>query len=260
MTNEVQQHEVHPEELTLYALGALAGTELARVQKHVESCASCRLELQRLNADMGVLAMAAVPESTPPARVKDRLLAEIERDKRDRSDKKAGWNWSWAFRAALALILLAAVIFEWRDTRRLQAQNEDLSRQLQRERADSAQARAIAELMKDPGAMRITLMSTNSRPQPMAHVICSPENGRVLLMAHHLAPLGPGKMYELWLLPMSGKPVPAGMFNADAKWTAEMYHTGLPEYVEAKGFAITIEPAEGSSAPTTTPVLMGTSS
>ena len=258
MTNEVQQHEVHPEDLTLYALGSLEGAELARVRKHLEACASCRLELQRLNADMGILAMAAAPESTPPGRVKDRLMKRIAHTERDA--KVPAWNWSWAFRVALALILLVAVMIQWRNTRNLQAQNAQLKHELDQERAESAQSQAIAELMKDPGAMRITLMSTNSRPQPMAHVICSSQNGRVLLMAHNLAPLGPGKMYELWLLPMSGKPVPAGMFNSNAKWTAEMYHSGLPEYVEAKGFAITIEPAEGSPAPTSAPILMGTSS
>lgn len=258
MTNEVQQHEVHPEDLTLYALGALEGAEFARVRRHVESCASCRLELQKLNADMGALAMATAPESSPPGRVRDRLLKEI--DRKTRHSRRSTWNWSWAFRGALAVILLVALIVQWRNTRVLETRNQQLLHELDRERAESAQARAIAELMKDPGAMRITLMSTNSHPQPMAHVICTPQNGRVLLMAHDLEPLGPGKMYELWLLPMSGKPVPAGMFNSDAKWAAEMYHTGLPEYVEAKGFAITIEPAEGSAAPTSAPVLMGSSS
>jgi len=256
MTNEGQQHEVHAEDLTLYALGALEATELARVRKHLESCASCRLELQKLNADMGALAMATAPESMPPSRVKDRLMKETDREA---AGAKRAWNWSWAFRMALALILLVAVIFQWRNTRVLEARNQQLLHELDRERTESAQARAIAELMKDPGAMRITLMSTNSHPQPMAHVICTPKNGRVLLMAHDLEPLGPGKMYELWLLPMSGKPVPAGMFNSDAKWTAEMYHSGMPEYVEAKGFAITIEPAEGSAAPTSAPILMGNS-
>jgi len=257
MTNEALQHEIHPEDLTLYALGALGEAERARIQKHVESCGSCRLELQTLNADMGVLAMASAPESAPPARVKDRLMTEIAHETRE--PRRKAWNWSWAFRFTVAAILVAAVFFEWRDTRSLRSQTEALKRQLEHERADSAQARAIADLMKDPGAMRLTLVSTNSRPQPMAHVICSSDKGRVLLIAQNLAPLGPGKMYELWLLPMSGKPVPAGMFNADAKWTAAMYHAGLPEYVEAKGFAITIEPAEGSAAPTTSPVLMGTS-
>jgi len=262
MTNESQPHEVHPhevqpEDLTLYALGSLDAPELARVARHLEGCSSCRLELQKINADLGALAMAAAPSSAPPQRAKDRLMAALIRDPRPIVTKSPLRGWSFGFRAALALLLLAAVILGWNNVQSLRRQNAQLMQQLAQERAMSAQARMIAETITAPDAMKITLVAANSKPQPMAHIFCSEKKGRVVLMANSLAPLGPGKMYELWLLPKSGAPVPAGMFQADAAWNAQMVHEGLPQGMEAKGFAVTIEPPEGSPAPTTDPVLVG---
>lgn len=256
MTNDAQ-HDVHPEDLALYALGALDDQELVRIRKHLDTCAACRLELQKLNADAGAFALAAAPSSAPPLRVKERLMREISRDVAPAPSPRVG-KWSLAFRFVVAAILLAAVLLEWRDIASLRSQNADLKAQLQDEQKSSAQARAIAETIMAPDAMRLTLIASDAKPQPSAHVVCSTKRARVFLMASHLAPLGPGKMYELWLLPKSGAPVPAGMFQSDADWNAQMLHSGLPSGMEAKGFAVTIEPEQGSLAPTGKPVLMGT--
>ncbi len=261
MSNESNSHEVHPHEvhiddLTLHALGALDAPELARIAKHVEHCAACRQEVQRLRADMGAFAMASVPEAVPPDSAKRRLMAQINHTT-TKPERAPFRRWSFAFRAAVALILLAAVLLEWRQVRSLRKTNADLQQQLAQLQSDSAQARAMAETIKAPDAMKLTLVAVNAKMQPTAHVFCSTQQGRVFLIANDLAPLGKGKMYELWLLPKSGAPVPAGMFQSGADWNAHMMHSGLPRGMEAKGFAITIEPEQGSLAPTTTPILVG---
>lgn len=261
MTNEAQPHEMEshqipPEDLALYALGALDASELARIAKHLEDCASCRLELQRLNADIGAFAIGAAPSASPPQRARDRLLATIAGS--ERQVKRASPQWSFAFRMVVAAILVAAVIFEWRNAASLRREIEQLQAQLLKERAASAQAEAIAGMMMSHDTMRLTLVARNEKPAPTAHAIYSQKQACVLLTAHNLAPLGPGKMYELWLLPKSGAPIPAGMFQSDAEWNALMLHGGLPQGMEAKGFAITIEPEEGSPAPSQPPILVGT--
>jgi anti-sigma-K factor RskA len=261
MTNEAQSHEVEshpvpPEDLALYALGALDASELARIGKHLEGCASCRLEIQKLNADMGVFAMAAAPSSTPPQRARARLLAAIAGS--ERQVKRASPQWSFAFRLLVAAILLVAVVFEWHDAASLRRENEKLRTELKQQTATAAQAQAIADMMTTREAMRLTLVAAGQKAQPTAHAIYSEKKSCVLLTAHNLAPLGPGKMYELWLLPKSGAPIPAGMFQADPAWNVLMLHGGLPEGMEAKGFAITIEPEQGSAAPSGQPILVGT--
>jgi len=257
MTSETKSHEVRPDDLTLYALGALEGNELAQIGKHVGTCASCRAEMQRINADLGAYAMAAAPESAPPGRVRQRLMAAIAREV-PRSSGRRGW--SFAFRFGLAVLLLVALALEWKSGRAWREENARLKHELWQEQAESAQAKAIAETIMAPDAMKLTLVAANAKPQPTAHIYCSQQKGRVFLMANNLAPLGPGKMYELWLLPKQGAPVPAGMFQSGADWNAHMLHSGLPSGMEPKGFAITIEPAQGSLKPSTQPILMGTTS
>jgi len=256
MSNEVQPHEVQPEDLALYAVGSLEGTELARMQRHLESCAVCRLELQRLNADVGAFAMAAAPEETPSDHVKQRLLAHVNRVEKREALHRA-WNWSMAFRIAVVALLAVGAIVGWQDRQSVRQENAQLKQELDKERAESAQAKAIAETIKAPDTKSLMLVAVETKPQPMAHAFYSQKKACVFLMASNLAPLGPGKMYELWLLPKSGKPIPAGMFQADSGWHAQMLHEGLPPDTDAAGFAITIEPAEGSLTPSKEPFLLG---
>jgi len=66
------------------------------------------------------------------------------------------------------------------------------------------------------------------------------------------------KAYELWLIPTSGVPIPAGLFKPNARGTAMLIKPPLPAGVEAKTFAVTIEPETGSPAPTSQPIMVGT--
>jgi len=59
---------------------------------------------------------------------------------------------------------------------------------------------------------------------------------------------------------MKGAPIPAGMFKPDSHGMAMVMNPPLPAGVEAQAFAITIEPEQGSSAPTSPIVMMGTGS
>jgi anti-sigma-K factor RskA len=57
---------------------------------------------------------------------------------------------------------------------------------------------------------------------------------------------------------MKGAPMPAGMFKPDAHGSAMVINPPLPAGMEAKAFAITIEPEAGSPTPTMPIVMMGT--
>ena len=65
------------------------------------------------------------------------------------------------------------------------------------------------------------------------------------------------KAYELWLIPMQGAPVPAGVFKPDVHGSAMVVNPPLPPGIEAKTFAITIEPEGGSQNPTMPIVMIG---
>jgi anti-sigma-K factor RskA len=61
----------------------------------------------------------------------------------------------------------------------------------------------------------------------------------------------------LWLIPKPGWPIPAGVYKPNERGNAIVIHPPLPAGVEAKSFAITIEPENGSSVPTMPIEMMG---
>jgi len=78
-------------------------------------------------------------------------------------------------------------------------------------------------------------------------------------MASNLDPLPAGKTYELWLIPKSGAPMPAGLFKPDAHGMAMMMpeNPEVPAWTDLKAFAVTVEPEGGTTTPTMPIVLMG---
>jgi anti-sigma-K factor RskA len=92
---------------------------------------------------------------------------------------------------------------------------------------------------------------------PAGKAIYSRERGGLIFVASNLNPLPPQKAYELWLIPTQGAPIPAGVFKPDARGGAMVINPPLPARVEAKAFAITIEPEQGSTTPTMPIVMIG---
>jgi anti-sigma-K factor RskA len=78
-----------------------------------------------------------------------------------------------------------------------------------------------------------------------------------MLQAANLAPIPEGKTYELWVIPVSGAPIPAGLFRPDASGSASVVLPQLPKGIPAKAFGVTIENAAGSAAPTLPIVMSG---
>lgn len=80
----------------------------------------------------------------------------------------------------------------------------------------------------------------------------SAESGAMAVSTHSMPELPEGKGYELWLI-SAEKATPAGMLNlSNASATAMI--TGSMEGITH--FGITVEPATGSPAPTTEPILL----
>ena len=83
----------------------------------------------------------------------------------------------------------------------------------------------------------------------------SPSAKRGVLVATSLAALPSDRQYELWVF-LNGKPVNAGVFDADASGRALFESTAFPE-PDAQNFAVTVEPRGGMPAPTGPVVLVG---
>ncbi len=252
-------HEQFVDDLALYALGALSGEEKVSLEKHLQECASCRRELERLRGDAALLALST-SGPRPPARSKARLMDAIGKQSRPQP-VPLRLNW-WAILGwATAAVMLVFVIGVTRHNKRLSSTIADLSSMVEKERLSGDEARRIAEIMHAPDATPYEILPVSMKAKmPAGKAIYSRDRSGLVFVASNLQPIPSRKAYELWLLPMKGTPIPAGMFKPDSHGMAMIMNPPLPAGVEAKAFAITIEPEQGSSSPTSPIIMMGAGS
>jgi anti-sigma-K factor RskA len=105
--------------------------------------------------------------------------------------------------------------------------------------------------------VHVSLNPQKAPKQPSGTAIFSPSQKRMMFMASNLPAMPEGRAYEWWIIPMRGAPVPAGVFKPDEHGNAIMMDHKMPEGVEARAFAITVENEAGSDKPTSPIVLMG---
>ena len=257
----MKTHEQFAEDLALYALHELTGPDREGMEAHLETCAACRRELQALRSDLSLLGLSSIGPQ-PPARSKDRLMRAIASEPRGVSAPEpahaAGRSWWSALIPALAALgLLAVVIGLWRTNTGLKDQIAELGNRNQDQSTQLERLNQQLRLLTSPDAVRVSLSPQQSPKQPSGTAIFSPAQNRMILMASNLPAAPAGKAYELWIIPSSGAPIPAGVFKPDEHGYAVVMDHKMPQGVTAKAFAITLEKEEGSDKPTSPILLMG---
>jgi anti-sigma-K factor RskA len=251
----MSEHPQFADDLALLALGALQGEERVTLEKHLEGCPACRRELERLRGDMALLALSAAGPA-PPSRSRERLLKVIAQE--PRAQKTAERRSSWTFLpwlAAAALLLVAG--FFWQQSDRLAQRVAQLQDESGQQQAQLERAREVVSTLTSTDALRVTLVAAQTPPQPQGKAIYVRDRSSLIFLASNMPALPPQRIYELWLIPTNGAPIPAGVFKPDARGSATVVEPPLPAGVEAKAFAITVEPEQGSSTPTMPIVMTG---
>ncbi len=268
------------DDLALYAMHALASDESAAVRLHVAGCAECRDQLSEINGDLALIASSVEQQAVPQGarqRLMDRVAAasaaagtpaQSQPPARPavvpiapRSAPQRSWTWiPWGAVAALLILSVALgvkVLFlsEQIDTADALLRREE--RLIQKQNAESLRARALLDVLTAPNAQRVTLTTGKTPPAPSARAVYLASRGALILQASNMQPLPPEKTYELWVIPTSGAPLPAGLFRPDASGSGTVVMPAIPQGVQAKAFGITIENAGGSSTPTMPIVLSG---
>jgi anti-sigma-K factor RskA len=246
-------HEQFAEDLALHALGVLEGEDRLALEKHLEGCASCGRELERLRGDMALMALSTTGPM-PPRRSRQRLIEALAREPRRTPARSIWWTMApWFAAAALAIALVTV----WLQKSDLQRQMAGLESESTHQLAELQRAREVVSTLTATDALRVTLVAVTTRPQPQGKAIYVRDRSSLIFLASNLQGLPAQKAYELWLIPISGAPIPAGVFKPDAHGSATVINPPLPAGVVAKAFAITVEPEAGSSAPTMPIVMMG---
>jgi anti-sigma-K factor RskA len=221
-----------------YVLGAMSPDERAQFETHLATCPACRAEVDDLRPAAEALPMAS-PPVLPPRALKDRIMAEVEREAdlltsagpaADRATapqprpRRRGLSWltGWRLAPVAAVLIVAAVL-------------------------------AISSLT---GGGTTTYTAKVQASGASAELEVSDDRA-TLVMTDFPAP-PEGKIYEVWLMPKgSTTPEPTSvLFKPNADGSVEAKIPG--SMADVHQVLVTAEPPSGSATPTSEPVLSAT--
>jgi len=231
----------------LYALDALDAEERAELDAHLRREGDACVDGVRKARDLMMSLALMTPESHPPARLRKKVVGLV-------GEPKRAWSWTpvWIAATVAATIIAGWLANDRRDQARALA---DLRLEAQRKTVELARLNEAFAIMNDPAARQ--LVFGEGAPKPRGRVFVNPKQG-VLLLASNLTPAPSGKIYEMWIIPKAGSPAPAGLFQSENDGTAMYLRKGAVDVATTGAIAVTLEPAAGSPAPTTQPLIVAT--
>jgi anti-sigma-K factor RskA len=231
----------------VYALDAIDGAERDRFEHHLRLCRPCGNEVRGLAETATTLAMAAA--ISPPPQLKQRVLtiAAVTRQlppATDHAQPRPAPRRAWIPRLATAVAAASLAVAVALGAVALSTRHQ----------LDSARAQdqAITAVLAAPDAQITTGATTDGGT---ATVVVSRAEQKIVITTAGLPPLPATKVYELWLM---GPPRirRAGLLpSPHAGKTAPLLASGL---AAGDKIGVTVEPAGGTTKPTTTPILLMT--
>ena len=229
-----------------YVLGSLEPDERREFEAHLAGCAECASEVDSLRPIAAALA-TAVPQVTPRAEVRDRILAAAAAGLKTRSsvhDRKSPRALRWLPLAAAIVIAVGAGVYA-----------VSLQRQMGDLQARFEQAQATTAVLAAPDLARIDLQGQAVAPDARARALWSRSRGLVFTAAN-LPPAPSGKAYQVWVVTAQA-PISAGLLTTDPAGGGTQYYMTAPDIAPPVAVAVTLEPAGGVAAPTGEKYLVG---
>ncbi len=235
------------EQYELFVLGAAdreaAGELEARLARGDAETVRRVAEARELVA--GFALMAA--EVEPPKRLKSRIMAAVRRDE----PGIPSWTWAWA--TATVLAILMAVNF-WQREEKKTRELAEVREQLIQSDSKLGTLSPLLDFLNEP-QLKITSFGEALPQPPRGRILVSPQRG-VLLVVQNLTPAPAGRTYQMWVVPKTGAPTSAGLFQTEADGGAIHLNPQTVNLGATAAIAVSNEPAGGSTAPTTTPFIV----
>lgn len=241
--------------LESYVSGNLSEQERREVEINLARYPELREELRSVEETQERLLMITGIE--PSAQLKARVFSRIPNDSDHRVVRIGGAgtlrNWQLAAAACLAMAIVAIIFALNYRTRWKAAESELLALNVQNRQIAENYNRVNERLNKleddidvlgDPRFSRILLSGTPNAPDAMASVYWNENTREVYLRIVNMKKLSRENQYQLWAI-IDGKPVDAGVFDADAPGLLRMKDIGRGAAI----FAVTIEPRGGRQVP-----------
>lgn len=221
-----------------YSINALDEVEGELFEDHLATCPECQAEVDSFR-ETAVL-MAETTSVPPPPALRDRLLADIATVRplppvvtSIHSRRRRRFPALVAAAAAVAVIGGGAVVVSsWN--------NDETSQQ---------QVSATQQVIRASDAKKVELSLDDGAD---ATLVRSASMGKAVLITKDMPAAPTGKVYQMWLQNDAGAMVPAGLMPKGPD--QEVLLEGDAGTATAVG--ITVEPAGGSSVPTTNPIAL----
>jgi hypothetical protein len=235
-------HEEMADLYELFVLGVLEPEEATEMESHLaRHCPECQAGMRRAWA-LSALVGGTFPERVdPPKRLRRRVLASVG------AEPKGGRLWLGALAALTACLLVGVIVLGLESERRAQ-ELADVRTQLRQRTGDLTKLQTAMRILDEPETEQVVFGKGQPVP-PRGRIFVNSQRG-VLLLASHLPAAPSGKLYELWLLPKTGAPIPAGLFQADDQGNAFYLRNEPVDLAGTKALAVTLEPQAGSTTPT----------
>ena len=206
------------EDAAAYVLGSLEPAEAEAFRRHLAGCTACQQEVAELEQVTGSLADATVRYEVPRD-LRRRVLSEVRATPKARASRPARVRRPvvvWGGALAAAVVIVAVVL--------------------------------VVALGSGGSSSRTIQASTGSAELKIA-------DGRADLIVRSLPHLSAGRIYEMWVQRGNATPTPTGtLFAVTSNGTAAV---GVPGGVSGvSAVMVTQEPAGGTPAPTTAPVIV----
>ena len=203
------------EELELYALGALAPVDAARVAAHLSECPACREQARAIDE-----VVQELPETLPgreaPGGLRERILASARAELTAvRAPRRR--DTAWTARLLRPALALAAVLWLAVGAAALVNENLSLSNQLRIVANERATYESIVEGIRQGG--RWWYMAGKDDWTGSGGTLIAPraEGRPPFVVFHDLRPLPQGQLYTIWLVSADNTWVRGANFRPDGK-------------------------------------------
>lgn len=265
-----ESHDVFLELCAGEILQALDSEDRAKLEAHLaRGCPECEAALGA-SADAIIALAATTPPAAPRPEVKERLLArvsvtsqEIERrrlpviPKTPRGDRHAPWALVWGL-AAFGLLFVALNFLNWQRGNTLQRERDTARSEAARLSRELEDAQRFVAVVQSPEARLAILLPTPEANQDQRGTgyFDLATGDAVIVFRKMNRP--EARDFELWAL-HGTTPTSLGLLHVDANGSAVMSLKGVKDPAQLSAFAVSLEPAGGSTGtgPTGPVVLVG---
>ncbi|HWD98766.1 MAG TPA: anti-sigma factor, partial [Bryobacteraceae bacterium] len=189
------------DEYEAYALGVAEDPERTEIREHLaRQCPTCTHGVREAAAVVAAMSALGQP-AKPPKALRKRVIAMVGGS----GGYRFGVWLPWGLAFVLALVLASVII------------------PARRQAADAGRFEDALAILNDPSAKDVSF-GEPAKPA-RGRVFVSPRRG-IALIAANLPSIAADRTFEMWVIPQSGKPIPAGTFRGEREGVAIYVHPG----------------------------------